>query len=201
MTVGAVPLGLDPLITEAKERARRRRLLVAAILALLFGTAGVVAYAISEGNASSASPRAASTLAIVPRCNASALTAGAGFQGATQSLLGGMSVTNTGGGACVPPPGRPIVEVTLNGAVLPVRETPFPYRFTHGPSARLLTSHQSATVYAQWWNWCGGTGVARMSLRFPNGLTLTAPQPVGEPQCIDRSKPSRLFVSRPFVKG
>ena len=36
----ALPLGLDPLIGEAKERARRRRLLVAGVLVL--AAAGVV---------------------------------------------------------------------------------------------------------------------------------------------------------------
>jgi hypothetical protein len=60
---------------------------------------------------------------------------------------------------------------------------------------------QQAVLFTQWWNWCGKTGTATMTLRLGHGLNLVAPQPLGEPTCIGTgpSPTSTLYVAGPFL--
>ena len=191
---------LEALIKEARERQLRRRLVAASGLAIA-AAIGLSVYAFVAGGspANLAQPPAQGGGATGPLCRASQLSISAGLQGATESLAGGAAITNTGGSSCSLPRARPIVRISLHGTPLRVRERSFPYRITGRP-AHVLTPGEQAVVYVQWWNWCGRTGPATMTVRLGRGLDLVAPQRLGEPTCIGTgpSPASTLYVSRPF---
>jgi hypothetical protein len=79
---------LEALIKEARARQLRRRLL---------GAAGV---AIAAALGLSMQPPAQGGRATGPPCRASQLAVSVFFQSATQSMIGGARVTNTGGATC-----------------------------------------------------------------------------------------------------
>lgn len=195
---------LELLIKEARARQLRRRLLGAAGVAIA-AALGLSVYAIVGGGSIKdiAQPQARGGRVTGPLCQASQLSVSAGLQGATQSLAGGATLTNTGQGTCSLPRVRPLVRISLDGKTLRVRERPFPYRISPGrPVARVLMPHEHAAIFMQWWNWCGKTGAATMTLRFGRGLTITAPERIGEPTCIGTGAgPSRLYVSPPFASA
>lgn len=195
---------VEALIKEARERQLRRRLLGAAGVAIA-AAIGLGAYAVVGGGSIKdvAQPQARGGGVTGPLCRASQLSVSAGLQGATQSLAGGATLTNTGPGTCSLPQGRPVVRISLDEQTLRVSERPFPYPISPGrPVARVLMPREQATIFMQWWDWCGKTGAATMTLRFGHGPTITAPERIGEPTCIGSGAgPSRLYVSPPFASA
>jgi hypothetical protein len=95
---------------------------------------------------------------------------------------------------------RPVARISLNGETLRIKERAFPSRIAHGQPLRVLAPRAHAVIYMQWWNWCGRTGAATMTVRLGRGLNVVAPQRLGEPTCIATgpSPSSTLYVSRPF---
>jgi hypothetical protein len=193
---------LEALIKEARARQLRRRLLGAAGVAIGAAVA-LSAYAGLTGGSTRnvGQPPARGGRATGRLCRVGQLSVSAGFQGATQSLAGGATITNTGRSPCSLPRLQPVVRISLNGETLRIREWPFPYRISRGrPVVHVLTPREQATILMQWWNWCGKTGAATMTLRLGRGLTIVAPQRLGEPTCIGTgpSPSSTLYVSRPL---
>jgi hypothetical protein len=192
---------LEALIKEARQRQLRRRLVGAAGVAIGAAIAlSVYAFVTVGGVRNLAQRPAQGGRATGPLCRASQLSASAGLQGATQSLAGGANITNTGSSSCSLPQLRPVVRISLNGEILPLRERPFPYRISHGRPVHVLAPAEQAVIFMQWWNWCGKTGAATMTVRLGHGLNVVAPQRLGEPTCIGTgpSPASTLYVSRPF---
>jgi uncharacterized protein DUF4232 len=191
---------LEALIKEARERQLRRRLLGAAGVAIV-AALGLSIYAVSIGSGSAkVSQRSADT---VRPCLASQLSATAGWQGATQSMLGGATITNTSTVACSIPSGRPAVQITWEGRTLRIREHKPPTPFGPGKPLRTLEPGASATIYLQWWNYCGARVDIKAPptayLRFRDGLVVaaTASGQWGVPYCEAPGGVSTLYVSRP----
>ena len=196
----------EALIKEARERQLRRRLFGAAGVAIAaaiglsvyaFATVGMldhVAQLPSDGGRASA-----------PLCRASQLSATAGWQGATQSMLGGAGITNTSGSDCSLPASRPAVRITWQGRTLKVRERgPSPV-FPAGKALRVLESGATVTIYLQWSNYCGRAVDIKVPpvvyLRFGNRLVVRAPgsEQWGVPYCNGPKIPSTLSVSGPRI--
>lgn len=193
---------LQALIKEARERQLRRRLLGAAGVAITAALGlGVYAFVTGGSPVNLAQPPAQGGRATGPLCRSSQLSAVAGLQGATQSLAGGAILTNVGKSACSLPLGRPVVRISLNGEILRIRQRHFPYPM-QGQPARVLAPGAHAVIRMQWWNWCGKTGAAAMTIQLGHGLTLVPPQRLGEPTCIGTgpNPTSTLYVSQPLVE-
>lgn len=186
---------LEALIKEARARQLRRRLLAAVGVAIAAGL-GLSIYAVATGRNVTGVPRASAGGATGPLCRAPQLSVSAGLQGATQSLAGGAIVTNSGSSSCSLPRLRPSVRIGLGGQTLAIKERPFPYRIS-GQPVHVLMPGEQATILMQWWNWCGKTGSATMTVRLGHGLDLRAPQRIGEPTCIGTgpTPSSTLYVS------
>ena len=92
-----------------------------------------------------------------PSCDLRTLRAGVGLQGATGSMLGGLSVRNPGPTCTLA--GPPVVEFQWHGKRVTPPQTPFdPRSFRSiGPfhSNRTLVHGRSLFVWLQWWNYCG----------------------------------------------
>ncbi|HKU56860.1 MAG TPA: DUF4232 domain-containing protein [Gaiellaceae bacterium] len=168
---------LELLIKEARQRRLRRRLLGAAAVAIA-AALGLAVYAITLGDESSATNSASTKPVGVPLCRSGQLAGSAGFQGATGTLLGSVTLQNTSSVACSLPQGRPLVTVSWRGKVLPTQErnmlTGPPW-----PPAHALAPERRASVYWQWFS-CGGQGAPRVAvrptftLRFGHNLLVTA---------------------------
>ena len=208
----------DALIPEARDRQRRRRLLGAAGVAIA-AALGLSLYALLGG----ASP---GTLAQPPTnggratgrpCRVSQLSIGAGFQGATETMLGGATLTNTGGSSCSLPLGRPTFQVVWHGKslVIPVRPATAapPWRRAH-----VLAPGQRAFIVMQWFGLpdiggalpprrlrrlCSRVTGARfkppVTLGFRNGLRLTTRASGLELPACGPLHSSLMEVSLPLV--
>jgi Protein of unknown function (DUF4232) len=184
---------LEALIKEARVRQLRRRLLGAAGIAIA-AAIGLGAYAITRGFGQAGSVAGSSPNSGAPPCRSSQLSTGIGFQGATQSMLGGATLRNSGGSICSLPTGRPAFRIVWNrkSLAIPVRQltgsTAPPW-----PRARLLAPGRSAFIVMQWRGLpvIGGalpprrlrrlcnrtTGASfepQVALRYRSGLSLTA---------------------------
>jgi Protein of unknown function (DUF4232) len=186
--VPALPLEADPLIAEAKQRARRRRLIAAtALLALGLIVGGVFVFSSSGGGGSGEVPwlRARPQLVpanppLAPACKASQLGATLGLQGATQNLAGSVEIRNRSSSPCSLV-GRP--KLSFAGATSKWRETRgqsgfFPPDPLAPPrsSLRALAPGGWASVGLWWSGWCGrGSNDGGNSGAPPTALLLTAP--------------------------
>jgi hypothetical protein len=193
---------LEALIKEARERQLRRRLLGAAGVAIA-AAIGLALYALTIGGTRPARTTADRTPGSLPSCSASRLSIDVFFQGATQMMIGGAMVTNTGGAACSLPLTRPAVRIRSHGKRVPARE----YALT-GPMlpawqpASVLAPHGKAQIVMDWGrlNWCGKPMKLRprFVLRFGNGLTLSgAASGLTLPGC--GLSGSTIAVSRPLL--
>jgi Protein of unknown function (DUF4232) len=168
---------LEALIKEARERQLRRRLLGAAGVAVA-AALGLSVYALAtSGRDGRPTTASGSTAAAVPLCRSDQLSGSAGFQGATQSMLGGITLRNTSASACALPAVRPFVNISWRGRRLRTREGTNP-NAPPWPRAHLLASGARAGVFFQWWS-CGGSGPRAavrptFTLRFSRGLVVTA---------------------------
>lgn len=197
----------EALIKEARARQLRRRLLGAAGVAITAALGlGIYALVSGGGPAQLAQPPSQGR-ATVPRCRSSQLAAGVGFQGATQTDVGGADVKNTGGRSCSLPAGWPRVRLTSDGRRLAVEQRR-PPRTARATPTRVLASGATTVVEMQWANWCDtahtsarqGGEVAPFrvvfSIRLGPGLVATAAT-TGGPPCLAVGSPSTLVVDRP----
>ena len=164
------------LIKEARERQLRRRLMGAAGVAMA-AALGVSAYALTSPGGGGSATASGSATGTPPLCRSAQLSGSAGFQGATQSMLGGITLQNTSAVACSFPTARPLVSISWHGARLPTKEEADP-NAPPWPRAHVLAPGAKAGVYFQWWS-CGGTGPKAavrptFTLRFGRGLLVTA---------------------------
>ncbi|HEY2355107.1 MAG TPA: DUF4232 domain-containing protein [Gaiellaceae bacterium] len=193
---------LELLIKEARERQLRRRLLGAAAVAMA-AALGLGAYAITiggnvgnEGRTPMQGGRASVTF-----CRSSQLAMSIGGQGATEMVLGGALITNTGGQTCALPTRRPVVRITWQGKPMQVRQpVPRPGEVDSGTPAHVLARGAKALISMRWGNWCGrrASGLPTFRLLFGHGVTLSAPG-LGVPLCIGPGMPGFLDVSRPLA--
>jgi hypothetical protein len=94
-----------------------------------------------------------------PRCDLRTLHASVGLQGATGSMLGGLSVRNPGATCTLA--GPPVVEFRWHGKRVTPPQKPFDARSFRsiGPfhPSRTLMRGKPLFVWLQWWNYCGAT--------------------------------------------
>lgn len=212
--VPALPLEADPLIAEAKQRARRRRLIaLAALLALGVAIGGVLAF--GSGRGSGAVPwvptrpqLGPANPPLAPACTASELAATAGLQGETGNLAGTIEIRNRSSRPCSLV-GTP--KLSFAGATSKWRQTRGqPGFFPSDPlapppgSLRALAPGAWASVGLFWSNWCGrgssdngnsGLAPAALLLTAPGGGTIRLAQnrmggggrPLGAPPCYAES--------------
>lgn len=199
---------LELLIREARERQLRRRLLAAAGVALAAALGlGVYAFVTGGSLANVAQPPAAGGRPTGPACRGSQLSVSVFFQGATQMMIGGATLTNTSDAACSLPAIRPAVRISEHGRPLLVREQGLTGSFlpTTWKPARVLTPGTRAEVLLDWGrlNWdCGRSArpTPRFVLRFSTGLELTGiASGLILPACGVRD--SALGVSRPLLES
>jgi Protein of unknown function (DUF4232) len=205
---------LEALIKEARARQLRRRLLGAAGVAIA-AALGLSVYAFITGGspADLAQPPAQGGRATGPLCRASQLSTNVGFQGATQTYVGGAEIKNVGARACSLPAGWPRVRLTSGGKTLAVHQKqPLRNGTPPVPPARVLAPKQTAVVEMQWLNWCGSrhapvsqgglplsTLRVNFALRFGAGLVVTA-ESTGTPPCLAPNGPSTLVVDRAEIE-
>ena len=194
---------LEALIKEARARQLRRRLLGAAGLAIA-AALGLSIYAVAIGSTVSGSARANAAGAGAPLCESSQLATTAGLQGATQTMLGGMTLENISAAACSLPQIRPRMTLSWRGEPLPTQQR----KMTTAPPwplARVLAPGAKADVFFQWWS-CGGSGPKAavrpaFTLRFGQRLVVTArSSDVTTPFCGGLGGTRSLDVSRALVQ-
>ena len=168
---------LEALIKEAQARRLRRRLLGAAGVAIA-SALGLSVYALTTSADRPAKSTAAEKSVSVSFCRSEQLSGAAGFQGATQTMLGSVTLQNTSGVACSLPQRRPLVSISWRGKVLPTEEHPM-LTGPPWPRAHELAPGQKASVYWQWLS-CGGVGAPQvavrptLTLRFARDLVVSA---------------------------
>jgi hypothetical protein len=136
----------------------------------------------------------------LPSCASGQLTLAGGLQGATQSLLGTLTLVNRRDQACALPVAPSRVVLRIGKRVLRVKTARMSRTMEPpGLPTRRLGGHQGVSVGIQWRNWCG---VPRGRVRLSIGLRLypasprTTPSPVRTPVCKARKSSSRVTVSR-----
>ena len=174
---------LEALIKEARARQLRRRLLGAAGVAVA-AALGLTLYALTIGSGRPVGTTGHGALSGAAFCRSDQLSGSAGFQGATQTMLGSVTLRNTSDVACALPRRRPLVTISWHGRTVPTKERPMrtgpPW-----PQAQILAPDTTASVFFQWWS-CGGRGPRdavrpAFLLRFGHGLTVTARSTDGTP--------------------
>jgi len=214
--VPALPLETDPLIAEAKQRARRRRLIAATgVLALGLAVGGIFMLNSSGSGGTGEVPwlptrpqLAPANPPLAPACKASQLGATLGLQGATGSLAGTIEIRNRSSRPCSLV-GTP--RLSFAGATSKWRQAPGqagffpPDPLAPAPSSlRALAPGGWASVGISWSTWCGrgssdngdsGEPPAALLLTAPGGGTIRMSQnrigggrrPLGAPPCYGNS--------------
>jgi hypothetical protein len=209
--VPALPLEADPLIAEAKQRARRRRLIAGVALLAVGGAIGGV-LAFGAGGSSGEVPwlptrpqLGPANPPLAPACTSSQLAATVGLQGATSNLAGSINIRNRSSSPCSLV-GRP--KLSFAGATSKWRQTRGqPGFFSPDPlapplgSLRALAPGGWASIGLWWSSWCGrgssdngnpGKPPAALLLTAPGGGTIRMAQnrigggrrPLGAPPCF-----------------
>ena len=158
-------------------------------LMVTLGVIGLYAGPVTGSLIRSASP--------VPSCTAAHLRATGSWQGATNSMLGTIFVTNVGTSPCSL---RGYLAPTLrdgNGKALPVAvrhagPTLLPRPVQHPKAVVLAPSTEGAYFLIQWWNWCGtkpGQLSIHVALSARQSVSVTPMPPNGfsaaTPGCIE----------------
>lgn len=159
----------------------------------LLGVVALCAFAVGTAGAASSS-------STVARCRPGQLALTGSLQGATQSLLGTLTVANTTGRACALPVAPSRVVLRVGTMVLPALTVRMSTAMEPlGLPVRKVGAHQRVFVGIQWRNWCGKpNGKVRLSV----GLTIYSASPrvaahkTRTPVCVDRKHSSRVAVSR-----
>jgi hypothetical protein len=196
------PDELEALIKEARARQLRRRLLGAAGVAIA-AAVGISAYAFVLGGnvVNLTQPPAHRGRAGVSLCRSSQLVMSIGGQVATQMVLGGAVITNTGGDTCALPTARPVVRITWQGKPMQVPQpVPRPGEVQSGTAAHVLAPGSKALISMRWANWCGrrAPGLPTFQLLLGHQLRLSG-SGLGVPPCIGPGVPGFLDVSRALV--
>jgi hypothetical protein len=150
-------------------------------------------------------------------CPASSLSASFGGQGATQAIVGGLTITNSGKTACRVT-GHPAIAMRTGSSMETLDELPWSssaFPGTDFSRSVLLTPDRSASVRIRWMNWCDpkaprssppgnaapgkrpsqilvtvAPGTRPISASVPGGLRR-----LGLPDCIVPSRPSTIEVT------
>src|SRR5438067_1943543 len=221
--VPALPLEHDPLIAEAKQPARRRRVIAAVVLTVT-GAAVWGALAFGGGGSSDEIPwlptrpqLGSANPPLAPACDASQLRATLSLQGATGNLAGGISIRNQSSQPCSLV-GRP--RLAFVGATSKWRVTRWQDQGPFDPlapplgSLRALGPGKWVSIGLFWSSWCGrGSNAAGDSGEPPAAILLKAPgggtvvlsrdeignRPLPAPPCY--GSPSKLGATRftPYV--
>jgi hypothetical protein len=186
--VPALPLELDPLIAEAKQRARRRRLLAAGVL-LAVGVAIAGALQFGAGKSSGDVPwlptkpqLGAANPPLAPACSASQLRGKLGLEGIGFGMLGGpLMITNRSPSPCalVGMPKLSFAGATSTWQLGRQGQPPSGNDALTPPqgSLRALAPGRWAATYLRWSNWCGrGSSYAHSDPgQPPRAFVLSAP--------------------------
>lgn len=198
------PDDLEALIKEARERQLRRRLLGAAAIAIA-AAIGLSVYAMKTVGTNRHASAEGSSGPVASLCRSTQLSATAGgFVGATGSIIGGATITNTSRSACSLPAGKPTVSPSWHGAPMPVQtRTDNPQGWPNWKPARVLLPGARSEVLLQWWNYCG-PGAGRtispiFELRLAQLVLRATAHETQPPFCNESGSPSRLYVSRPLT--
>lgn len=196
---------LDALLKEARARQLRRRLFGAAGVAVL-AAVGLAVYALTSAGNVPTQVGGSSPRSTPPLCRRSQLSVSAIWDGAGGNLFNSFAIANRGGSACSLPLGRPTVLLTRRGMQLKVEERASSGNSSTGKPVHSLAPGRRAIVHLDWFNWCGAQpAFARtttsVTVRFADGLRVTAPNLLGQPRCISATEPSVLTVSRPLTPG
>ena len=150
-------------------------------------------------------------------CPASSLSASFGGQGATQAIVGGLTIANSGKTACRVT-GHPAIAMRTGSSTQILGELPWSssaFPGTDFSSTVLLRPHRSASVRIRWMNWCDpkaprssppgnaargkrpsqilvtvAPGTRPISVSVPGGLLR-----LGLPACMVPSRPSTVAVT------
>ena len=155
----------------------------------------------SIGCACVIAPPGISTNATLPNCTAHQLRLSGHLSGATQSLLGTLTLTNGSGHACALPPAPRRASLIIGRQLLPTLTMPMRSSASPpGVPTRTLPARRHVTVGVQWRNWCGaprGRVGASLVLTIHAAVTprlvLSA---VTTPPCADAKFSSTVAVSR-----
>jgi hypothetical protein len=133
-------------------------------------------------------------------CSAAQLKLTGSLQGATQSLLGTLTVTNRAAQACALPIAPRRVSLRVGTQVLPTLTVRMsPAMEPPGLPTRKLAGRARVFVGIQWRNWCGRP---RGRVRVSIALTIYAATPrtsarvVRTPVCVAHQATSKVAVSR-----
>jgi Protein of unknown function (DUF4232) len=193
----------EALIKEARARQVRRRLLGAAGVAIV-AALGLSTYVLTVGSNQPGKTGATRRPARAPICRSDQLSGSAGFQGATQTLLGAVTLVNTSATACSLPRQHPLVSISWHGERLQTAERPNP-NAPPWPRADVLAPGEKADVYFQWFS-CGGSGPNEavrptFGLRFGRVLVVSARSTDVTPAfCSGLGGTRNLDVSPPLVE-
>lgn len=185
----ALSLEADPLIAEAKQRARRRRLVAALVLLAVGGAAAAGTLAFGGGGASGDVPwlptrpqLGAANPPLAPACTASQIRGKLGFEGIGFGRIGGPLMLLNRGSAPCSLVGMP--KLSFAGATsmwqLGRQGQPSGARDPLTPpqgSLRALAPGRWAATYILWANWCGRGSSSRTADpgQPPRALVLSAP--------------------------
>src|SRR2546423_2979116 len=111
---------------------------------------------------------AASSPSALPQCRSAELKLTGSLQGATQSLLGTLTVTNRAAQACALPIAPRRVTLRIGTQVLPTLTVRMsPAMEPPGLPTRKLAGRERVFVGIQWRNWCGPpAGPGRLSVQL-----------------------------------
>src|SRR5690242_10716063 len=187
---------LEALIKEARARQLRRRLLGAAGVAIASAVA-LSAYAFTLGDGGRASPVSGSGRVAPPECRASQLSATAALNGATGSMAGFATLTNTSLTTCSMPAGLPRVDIFWRGEQMPARQKEF--TGSGGGPIHMLAPGRAAFVHLDWSEWCGtpsaGTVIRpTFKLRFGGLVVAARARQMTPPRCDLPGTISTIFV-------
>ena len=184
-----LPLELDPLIAEAKQRARRRRLIAAAaLLAVGLAVGGVLVLSSSGTGGSGEVPwlptrpqLAPANPPLAPPCQASQLRGKLALQGGGfGTVVGPLMIENRSSAPCSLV-GMP--KLSIAGATSKWRLQRGPQENAYDPltppphSLRALAPGRWANTAIEWGNWCGrGSSSSTTNPgQLPRALVLLAP--------------------------
>jgi hypothetical protein len=141
----------------------------------------------------------------LPHCRAAQLRLSGHLQGATQSLLGTLTVSNRTARACALAVAPSRATVVIGTQVLPALTVRMGNALAPpGAPARRLPARGKVVVGIQWRNWCGAPrGNVHLAIALTVYRTETRRVGVGlvrTPVCVDHKFSSRVAVSR-FIRN
>ncbi|HKN63817.1 MAG TPA: DUF4232 domain-containing protein [Gaiellaceae bacterium] len=189
----------EALIREARARQLRRRLLGAAGVAIASAIALSV-YALTIGGDGQGALAGGSASGGVPECTARQLSATAALTGATGSMDGFATLTNTGATTCSLPAAPPRVTISWRGEQMPARQKTFVG--SGGAPIHALAPGQAALVHLDWSEWCGDPGAGAVirptfRLRFGGLVVAARARQMSPPRCDVPGLSSTILVGPP----